>query len=775
MSIKMDLSKFKHLKSDDKTTTLQHSDGHTITLTHKALTPDNQKALKALSDMAKATAPTSTKPEAKEDAAQQLAKGGKVKRMAEGGDPSDNSDVAEDATADTQPIPNAPQQPDDWVSQNIPQPPPVPQQTAGQPLTKEELIQAMQMDPDAFRRGMNLSAGAIGPVGVEGAGMAQVETNAAKGLQSLEGKANFSGRGVSVPGKATPMNAFAKDLTPAQIGKVKVKPYAKGGDVKKMADGGAPDALAPNSPDNSGVTSDLFTTDPQQAMPAIDQAYKTGNENAIANTKKGLAYPSELDLDPSDDDPELKATQMVAEQQQQQQADKEASAVAEGIRSAKLKQARQSLGLDSPEAQDAPVSAEQTATGQAPQQQQSSMSDPAMDPSGGIAKGFNTQMQGINNEAQAKGDLGKAQAAVINQQLVDQNTAKATFQQHYNELDQERKAHIADIQNGYIDPDKYWKGDANGNGSHSKIAAGIGMILAGFNPTSNPNAAVNFLKYQMDQNMEAQKQNLGAKQNLLTANLHQFGNLKDATEMTRLMQNDILSHSLTAAAATAQTPMAKAQAMQAVGQLQRESAMAQQQFAMRRAMMNLANDPNGQSPGAINQMLGYMRVQNPEMAKEMEGRYVPGIGMASTPIPTEVRSKLTGFQNLNMQANDLYKFAQTHSTIIPDTPDYNVGAQKALALQSAVREGQLGTVYKAGEQPLLDKFVASNPAGAFKMLNSEPQLKEIIASNGRQMDILKKSYGLPVSQQSQPQGSQIKTVNGVKYMRGPNGQAIRVK
>ena len=115
--------------------------------------------------------------------------------------------------------------------------------------------------------------------------------------------------------------------------------------------------------------------------------------------------------------------------------------------------------------------------------------------------------------------------------------------------------------------------------------------------------------------------------------------------------------------------------------------------------------------------------------------------------------------------------------MVPGTADYNTGQQKALALQSAVREGQLGTVYKAGEQPLLDKFVNSNPAGLMKSFSTMPRLEELLGSNTRRMNDLKSAYGLPQQQQQtmQSQQPQYKTVNGVKYMRGPNGEAIKVK
>lgn len=48
MSIKLDLGKMKHLKSDDKSTTLRHPAGHTVTIFHNVLSPENQSIIKAL-------------------------------------------------------------------------------------------------------------------------------------------------------------------------------------------------------------------------------------------------------------------------------------------------------------------------------------------------------------------------------------------------------------------------------------------------------------------------------------------------------------------------------------------------------------------------------------------------------------------------------------------------------------------------------------------------------------------------------------------------------
>src|SRR6202020_262 len=129
--------------------------------------------------------------------------------------------------------------------------------------------------------------------------------------------------------------------------------------------------------------------------------------------------------------------------------------------------------------------------------------------------------------------------------------------------------------NGHIDPEKYWTGTKDpvtGEqvGGHSKIASAIGMILAGFNPAGKPNAAIDMLKFQMENNLKAQAQNLDSKQNLLRANLQQFHNVRDAMDATRLNIADITQAQLGKAAATAKSAGAQNAAAMAKLQLQKQ-------------------------------------------------------------------------------------------------------------------------------------------------------------------------------------------------------------
>ncbi len=243
--------------------------------------------------------------------------------------------------------------------------------------------------------------------------------------------------------------------------------------------------------------------------------------------------------------------------------------------------------------------------------------------------GLQQQLAGMEIEAQAKQQLAKESELQRKQFEDDQREVMQTYQNSAQELEGERQALLEDIRNNQIDPEKYWTGDKDGNGGHSKIAAAIGIIMAGFNPTNNPNAAIKFLENQMERNLKAQQANLNSKENLLRANLQQFGNLRDATQMTRVMQNDMMANRLEIAASKAQVPMAQAQLMQAAGKLKADAAKGMADLANKRAIAQLTAQANN-NPEKGDAILAALDQVDPDRAKDLRSRYVPGMGFATS-------------------------------------------------------------------------------------------------------------------------------------------------
>lgn len=711
--IALDLKKFKHVKSDDHTTTLMHNDGHVLTMAHKALSPEFQKQLSALSKISSENSTPLQKDESKHA---NMAKGGIAGAFDEADEalatkPSGVTVTHKKPIQDQKPSELPPSTPDTSEADK----------DKGYTTYPSHLNKACGGGVPMYAKGGET------PIEIKGSksqfnaipddtpdSEAQMNQDINKEVEDSE---NFAHR-TENPNYVAPV----KEEMPPEI---KPNPYAdqynKIYSQVKMLNPGLPDNMVRQQAMSvAEVQQDKDKADSRNLMDSQQQDHDMANQENLRRSALGLP-PIPVPAQPNTAPPPPPSNVPAVE---------------------------------------APIS-------QAQQQEPSGLpgAGSSHDPESMLSSGFNERMQGINKGAETQGALGQEQANLLNKNIEAQHMAQSVYKQTYQQLENERQDHMQDIKDGYVDPNAYWK-------DHSKIMSGIGMILAGFNPTNSPNAAINFLKFQMEQNLQAQKDNLGAKQNLLTANLRQFGNLKDATDMTRLMQHDIMSNSLQSAAAKAQSPMAKAAAMQAAGALQMEAAPMFQQFAMRRAMMNLAD--NGGSPESIDHMLGYMRVINPEMAKEMTSRYVPGIGLGKVPVPEAVRLEIVSHQKLEDAAKDLLVFTKNHTTINPLSSEYKIGAQKALVLQQMIREGMLGTVFRESEKPLLNKMVDENPAGFMKMISTDPKIHTILESNNAQLNSLKQSYGLPVTQHA-PAQPQYKTVNGVKYMRGPNGESVRVK
>lgn len=465
---------------------------------------------------------------------------------------------------------------------------------------------------------------------------------------------------------------------------------------------------------------------------------------------------------------------------QQDQAAKQQATEQQTNQDIKTNQARQAAGLE-PIASPVPVTAipskdlnpiaQQQAQALAPQETaKSTPQSQGNDPEGTFLKGYQESLYGLQGEAQARGQLGEQQAQQHEEAAQAQQKALDSYQQTFQGLNQERDNLIHDINNSYVSPDKFWKGDpTTGEGGHSKIAAGIGMILAGFNPTNRPNAAIEFLNTQMNRSLEAQAKNLQTKDNLLAHNLQQFGNLRDAATFSRIQMQDIAAHQLDAAAGQAAGPVAKAQAMKASGDLRMQAANQMRTFAMQRAMMGLANSTGG-SPNAIGQMISQLRVWNPEAAKEMEGRYVPNIGLASVPIPNDVRQQIVAHKSVNDLMNTSLEFSRQHAgTLSPTLRNQAETIQQQLI--GSIKQAQHDGVYKPSEAEFLIGQIGGSPASFMAKINSVPKLRQLQQIKQQEFSNLMNTYGLPNQQLPHsnanegktgtlPDGTKVKMVNG---------------
>lgn len=398
--------------------------------------------------------------------------------------------------------------------------------------------------------------------------------------------------------------------------------------------------------------------------------------------------------------------------------------------------------------------------------------------------GYEHEQKAAGMQADAMKGMAEQQAAALQRDTAQKQDIQSHFQNSFNNLDQERQAHIADIKNGHIDPDQYWKGDpATGRQGHSKILSAIGIILSGFGAglAGQQNAALGYINNQIDRNIDAQKQDLNNRNTLLNFNLHQFKNLHDAVDMSRVMQADVVKSQLDMAAAKAGTQLAAAANEKAQGEIDAKFSPIFMNLSMRRAFQNLSNGGTS-TPGSVGAALSQLDALNPEQAKTYRERYYApydmpgGKAIADRPIDPKTREELQARDKFAATAHnlqDILKRSQGNINAL-NPVERNRAAQQALILQSLFREGTLGTVYREGEQPLLDKAVSGQPLGLVHYFTEQPKLQGLIDSNTQMKQVTLDQLGLrpPTSHQSQSQSSV--NPNEGKTATGPNGQRIKM-
>lgn len=513
------LDKFKKVSSDAKTTTLQHPDGHKITIAHAAISVPMRKKLDAL-------------PVYKD----------------EGGD----------------------------IEQG-----------------KKDFVKG------ATDSGMGYVHNAYNNI-VEGL-TAKDEEPAQKGSQGS--KTYFDGtkmRSQSMSSGGTVKDPTEEHMVPGDHPQndIEKEVVSKKKQEMKMADGGD----VPNS-ESVEDSPEQIMADAAKVEPQQPEAPKPNTQDYFTNgtfdfNKFALANPDKVPLE----------AQTAALQAQNKTADlakalQNAGAMHEKARIDAYNQEAQKAGMPTkpyPDSVQSLIAAQSPVAAAPNMAPQGSKMPPAptspADPFGTQAtydaalRGIGEQKAGMAQEAAATGQLGNQQAQVLGNAIEQQKTQQQQYQDHYNDLENERQAFQRDIQNNLIDPNHY----LNSKDTGQKIATGIGLIISGMGAGAGkqPNMAMEFLNRQINNDIEAQKANLGARQNLLSANLRQFGNLRDATEMTRVMQTDIVANQLKQKAAAMQDPFAKARLLQEAGKLDLQTAGMVGQMAMRKSLLSGMN--NGQ-------------------------------------------------------------------------------------------------------------------------------------------------------------------------------------
>lgn len=377
------------------------------------------------------------------------------------------------------------------------------------------------------------------------------------------------------------------------------------------------------------------------------------------------------------------------------------------------------------------------------------------------------QQEGAQQTAVATGEAA-SQMGAANSMAADVLNRQATqFQASYDKLQKDRQALFADWQGGHIDPQHY----VNSMSTGKKIMQGIGLVLGGMGSgmSHQPNLAFDYLNKQIDHDIDAQKSTLQNKNNLLNANLAATGDLFQAAGITKMQTLDINAMHLKQIAANTTDPIQRAQLLTTSGQLDEKASQIQAQIAQREALMQTYGKDGEDN---FQQRMRLLKVMGQDkFAEDTEKRHVPGVGNASREVPEDIIKQINARNTLNEAVQDLQNFAKQNSGSI-NPAAMAQGRAKAALVQDMVRQASNSGVFKESEKDFMNRYVGEDPTQMFNKYRAGKGYEEVRRNNLLNLNDLKKSYGLPVSQGDSKGAAgtpNIQTRGGIPYMKVPGG------
>lgn len=377
------------------------------------------------------------------------------------------------------------------------------------------------------------------------------------------------------------------------------------------------------------------------------------------------------------------------------------------------------------------------------------------------------------------------------------------------ELTQEDQAWQNDLNNGHIHPETYSSLFAKKD-TLGKIGTIFGLMMsgAGSGLSHQPNALLGMMNQQIKNDLDAQVQSKTNAQNYLKINLQQQlqqgqlakmvqeGKLNEAQARAALINANVSAYALAniqmnRAALHKMTqniqklPLGSPQRVQAENTLammfqgvNNENFNIADRAAAAAALAGTATQSGSGSEAAFQRKDLALRMSgNDKLAQNMEDKHIPGIkGEASIPLNSADREQINSGITFQQQLDRFRNWTQAHSGDLSPA-DINEGMALSAGLNNAYRQATHGGVFKESENQFIGKVIDEDPTKFFNSIRVMPKLDAVKRDSAAQLDQLLKSKGFAGYSGSSSGGSQpqYKIVNGVKYKRGPKGEAIRVK
>lgn len=319
-----------------------------------------------------------------------------------------------------------------------------------------------------------------------------------------------------------------------------------------------------------------------------------------------------------------------------------------------------------------------------------------------------------------------------------------------------------------VDPNRYLGNQSTG----SKIAAGIGMLISGLGAgvTGKSNMAADYLNKAIENDIESQKNDQSKSMNLYKMNREAYGDNEKAHIATQNQLLTGLQAKINMATSGLQGSKAQLEGQQMINQIE-------QQKIQNRMHLGLLNQGTAKGPaanlsGADPAVLVPMFIKDPGQQKVAFDEIQRAQNMA--------KNRKQMLEDFNTAASgDTLKDGQTILSTVTHL-NHDVPAIKSLkGLIATQLKGLDGTAREFAMHNAEDNFLPAKgdaqatvdkKRSAFESwLDSESAAPTIKGASGGAIDLSK------FSSTAVPQDVKTKTVNGIKYARGPNGEAIRVQ
>lgn len=367
---------------------------------------------------------------------------------------------------------------------------------------------------------------------------------------------------------------------------------------------------------------------------------------------------------------------------------------------------------------------------------------PQQDPYSG-APGYDEQKGALEQEGAAKTQQGSSDTSSYQQAVQADQKAQADLQKSLSDKMNDINQVTQDIHNNHINPNQYLENMSAGH----KISTAIGLFLGGVGSgvTGQPNPAMAFLNSQIERDLNAQRANSDNKTTLLGALERQYGNQIVAANMFKAIRSNTLANQLGQAAATAQGPMAQAQAQQGIGQLKQSAG----QYMRQAQLMQMRNDISGQAPGPAMDARASQYIQaannlDPKASEDFQKHYVPGVGVASIPMEPkdrELLQKKTELKGLLDRASTF--LGSSAGTGLPPITPTNRADAGSLQKQINLKMGELSDLTRfTPEENKLYSQAVPDLTGTHFTNKDKTLLGQLQQSNNNSLNTLYNQHGI---------------------------------